>query len=115
MTITAAQVRLAPRLLGWSQVDLAQRIGVSKTSLAAFERGAQPSSAFDIARVQHSLETADVEFIRYDGRPGIRFRSGFGIIEGAALTLSRRTASGATVRKTRPLVSPRESRHSPVQ
>jgi transcriptional regulator with XRE-family HTH domain len=101
MTITADQVRLGRRLLGWSQLDLARRIGVSKTSIAAFERGAQPSSAFDIVRAQHSLETAGVEFIRYDGRPGIRFRSGFGIIEGAALTLSRRTASGAAVWKTR--------------
>jgi DNA-binding XRE family transcriptional regulator len=101
MTITAEQVRLGRRLLGWSQWDLARRIRVSKTSLAAFERGAQPSSAFDIAQVQHSLETAGVEFTRYDGRPGIRFRSGFGIIEDAALTLSRRTAAGAAVGKTR--------------
>jgi transcriptional regulator with XRE-family HTH domain len=94
MTITAAQVRLGRRLLGWSQGNLARRIGVSKTSFAAFERGAQPSSAFDIVRVQHSLETAGVEFIDYDGRPGIRFRSDFGIIEGAALTLSPSTAAG---------------------
>ena len=100
MTITAEQVRLGRRLLGWSQWDLAQRIGASKTSFAAFERGAQPSSAFDIVRVRHSLETAGVEFIRYDdGRPGIRFRSVFGIIEGAALTLSPRSAAGAAVRR----------------
>ena len=63
--ITAAQIRAARALLGLDQSDLAQRSGVSLTTVRRVERGAEKVgvSTRAVTSIKHALEAAGAEFI----------------------------------------------------
>ena len=73
--ITRLQVRMARTALGWGVRDLAQKAGVSPTTVTRFENGAH-TRADTVALFQDVLERAGVVFIAADesGGPGVRLR-----------------------------------------
>lgn len=73
MAITTAQIRGARGILNWSQQDLAQRTGISATSIGAIENGQTTPRESTLATIRKTFENADIEFI---GMEGIRVRSG---------------------------------------
>jgi DNA-binding XRE family transcriptional regulator len=74
MSITPGQVKAARRLLGWSQADLAGHVGVSATSIWAFESGKPRSSTLDLSLFCSALEAAGVEFTAIGSAPAVRLR-----------------------------------------
>jgi transcriptional regulator with XRE-family HTH domain len=76
MDITAAQVRAAREMLGWSQLRLAAETGVSASTVAQFEDEGWRSPMLDLAVVRRMLHDAGVEFIPDD--PGVRRRTALG-------------------------------------
>lgn len=67
-TITTAQIRAARGLLNWSQTELAERTGLSSTSIGSLENGkSQPR--------EHTLDTIRDVF----EKSGIEFTSGSGV------------------------------------
>jgi transcriptional regulator with XRE-family HTH domain len=70
--ISAAQIRSARSLLGWTSRDLARRAIVSDATVYALEHvvsvAANPST---LAVVQATLEAAGIEFLD-GGAPGVR-------------------------------------------
>ena len=72
MTITAAQVKSARLLLGWSQSKLAAETGVAAGTIAKFEEDKQRLPMLDLSVVQRMLKDAGVEFI--EGEPGAKLR-----------------------------------------
>jgi transcriptional regulator with XRE-family HTH domain len=73
MTITAAQLRAARRLLGWSQDDTAGASGLETLTIVNFERGERFLSRDALKDIQIMLEAAGVEFTS-DGEPVVRLR-----------------------------------------
>ena len=73
MSITTAQIRGARGILNWSQQDLAQRTGISATSIGAIENGQTTPRESTLATIRKTLETGGIEFI---GLEGVRQRSG---------------------------------------
>ena len=74
--IGPGQCRAARALIGWSQDDLARESGVTKKSIADFERGAvakpQPRTMRDL---RAAFEGAGLEFIFPNGGgAGVRWR-----------------------------------------
>jgi transcriptional regulator with XRE-family HTH domain len=74
-SITAAQLRAARALLGWSQQELANSSGVSKPTIARLEletgpRGGYESTQFKLVA---AFESAGVEFLNH-GHPGVRMK-----------------------------------------
>ena len=73
MTITPEKVKAARRLLGWSRSVLAGYVGVSDTTVWAFESGKRRSSALNLDLVRAAFESAGVIFVEENGeRPGVR-------------------------------------------
>lgn len=78
--LTAAQIRAARALLGWSQPALAKASGVSLPTIVRMEGPVGPgrSSAANVEAVQRALETAGVVFLEADGvgaaGPGVRLK-----------------------------------------
>lgn len=73
MSITTAQIRGARGILNWSQQDLAQRTGISATSIGSIENGQTTPRESTLSTIRKTLENAGVEFIGLDG---IRQRTG---------------------------------------
>jgi transcriptional regulator with XRE-family HTH domain len=73
MSITTGQIRGARGILNWSQSDLAERTGISATSIGSIENGQSTPRANTVATIQKAFENAGIEFI---GRDGIKVRSG---------------------------------------
>jgi predicted transcriptional regulator len=73
--ITAAQIRAARALLGWTQDQLADRAIVSKSAVARLERGEVDSRTSTLKAVQDALEAAGVEFLADSGK-GVVVRLG---------------------------------------
>jgi transcriptional regulator with XRE-family HTH domain len=73
MSITTAQIRGARGILNWSQSDLAERTGISATSIGSIENGQSTPRANTIATIQRAFENAGLEFIGLDG---LKVRSG---------------------------------------
>ncbi|MCB9989665.1 MAG: helix-turn-helix transcriptional regulator [Rhodospirillales bacterium] len=73
MTITTAQIRGARGILNWSQNDLAERTGISATSIGAIENGSTTPRANTIMTIQKAFEDGGIEFI---GTTGLRLRTG---------------------------------------
>jgi transcriptional regulator with XRE-family HTH domain len=71
--ISPEQVKIARELLGWSQAELAEKIGVSETAVGLFEREKRRLLALDVSAVRHALESAGVEFTNFD-EPGARLK-----------------------------------------
>lgn len=67
MSITTAQIRGARGILNWSQQDLAQRTGISATSIGSIENGQTTPRESTINIIRKTLETAGIEFIGYEG------------------------------------------------
>jgi len=74
MTITAAQVKEARELLGWTQDKLAARAFVSPSSVNRLERDTRRPAAWVEASIVAALETAGIEFD--DSGQGVRLRKG---------------------------------------
>ncbi len=67
MSITTAQIRGARGLLNWSQNDLAERTGISGTSIGAIENGTTTPRDSTIQKIKKTFEDAGIEFIGQDG------------------------------------------------
>jgi transcriptional regulator with XRE-family HTH domain len=67
MAITTAQIRGARGILGWSQQDLAQRTGISATSIGSIENNQTTPRESTIQTIRKTLENAGIEFIGLDG------------------------------------------------
>jgi len=78
--LTAAQIRAARALLGWSQPALAKESGVSLPTIVRMESQLGPgrSSAANVDAVRRALEKAGVLFLEADDAnsvgPGVRLR-----------------------------------------
>ena len=75
--LTAALMRAARGLLGWTQGDLATAAGLSLPTIKRMEGTVGPgrSSADNVQAVRKALEMAGVEFIAENGGgEGVRFR-----------------------------------------
>jgi transcriptional regulator with XRE-family HTH domain len=75
MTISAAQLRAARGLVGWSQQNLADKSDVGRATIADFEAGKRVPYATTLMRLQETLTAAGVEFIAENGGgAGVRLR-----------------------------------------
>jgi Predicted transcriptional regulators len=77
--VTAAQIRAARALLGWSGAQLAAQAGVSLQTIRRMEGDVGPgrSTAANVHAVQKALEDAGVVFIPPGddgGGPGVRLK-----------------------------------------
>jgi transcriptional regulator with XRE-family HTH domain len=73
MTITAAQLKSARQVLGWSQDDVAAASGLETITIAQFEHGKQSPSRAALADIRMTLEAAGAEFTS-GGEPGVRLQ-----------------------------------------
>jgi transcriptional regulator with XRE-family HTH domain len=72
-TVSPEQVKIARELLGWSQAELAAKVGVSETALTLFEREKRRLLVLDSTALRRALESAGVEFTNF-GEAGARLR-----------------------------------------
>jgi DNA-binding XRE family transcriptional regulator len=69
------QLKATRDLLGWSQVDVANRVGLSEWVIGFFERGERLIRARYLRQVRSILASAGVEFIAESGGgAGVRLR-----------------------------------------
>lgn len=73
MSITTAQIRGARGILNWSQTELAERTGISATSIGSIENGQTTPRNSTKQTIQKAFEDAGIEFI---GTEGVRIKSG---------------------------------------
>jgi transcriptional regulator with XRE-family HTH domain len=73
VTVTPEQIKTARELLGWSQAELAAKVGVSETAITLFEREKRRLLVLDSKALRSALESAGVEFTNF-GEPGARVR-----------------------------------------
>ena len=71
--ITIEQCRAARGLLGWTQQDLANACGLSKTAINNFEKHHSDIKLESLRAIQAAFETAGIEF---QGDNGLRKRKG---------------------------------------
>jgi transcriptional regulator with XRE-family HTH domain len=71
MVISAAQIRAARALVGWTQAKLAAESGLSEISIQNIEKGTTDPRASTLAAIERALRTACVEFTNGD-HPGVR-------------------------------------------
>ena len=77
--ITAAQVKAARALLGWSQTDLATKTGLGIATVKRLELSTRlRGAATTLWKVQTALEEAGIEFLpgSDESGPGVRLKSG---------------------------------------
>ena len=78
--ITIEQCRAARGLLDWTQNDLAQASGLSKTAINNFEKGHSDIKYESLKALRMAFDAADIEFIGTDGvrrrREGLRMLHG---------------------------------------
>jgi transcriptional regulator with XRE-family HTH domain len=77
--ITAAQVKAARALLGWSQGHLAEKTGLGVATIKRLELSSElRGAATTLWKVQTTLEEAGVEFLPAEKQsgPGVRLRPG---------------------------------------
>jgi transcriptional regulator with XRE-family HTH domain len=73
--ISAAQLRAARALIGWSRDDLAAQSGATVRTLARIESDQTAARDRTMAAIRAALEAAGVEFIEENGGgPGVRLR-----------------------------------------
>ena len=83
--ITAKQIRASRALLGWSQQDLADAVGLSKPTIVDAERDGHQPRAETLALIQNACEDKGLEFITR----GVRERDDIlTVYEGADCALS---------------------------
>ena len=71
--VSAAQLRAARGLLGWSQTDLAKNAKVGRATIADFESGKREPYPRTLDDLRTALEDEGVEFTNGD-QPGVRFK-----------------------------------------
>jgi transcriptional regulator with XRE-family HTH domain len=81
--VTSAQLRAARSLLNWTVRDLAEKAGVHRNTITRAETEAT-AQGHAVAQIVRTLESAGVEFIDFDGRPGVRLKTRDGAVSGAA-------------------------------
>jgi len=74
MSMSREQLAAARKLLGWSQLDLACRAGVSQTTIGNFERNERRPQLPYVSAIRRALEDGGVEFT--EGRAGVRLATG---------------------------------------
>jgi transcriptional regulator with XRE-family HTH domain len=62
MSISAAQVREARRLLGWTLSTVGGKSDLSESTISFFENGKRRPSAAGVAKIRRALEAAGVVF-----------------------------------------------------
>lgn len=72
--MTPGQARAARALLGWSQVDLAAKAGVSVSTVRNFEREATSLMAQNERALRLALEAAGVAFLEEPYREGVALK-----------------------------------------
>jgi transcriptional regulator with XRE-family HTH domain len=72
MSISAMQVNLARRLLGWSQLELAIEARVDPSTIGKFERGTTIPGPRITSSIRRVLEEEGVEFM--DRSPGVKLK-----------------------------------------
>lgn len=72
--LTVEQCRGARGLLGWTQQDLAEYSGLSKTAINNFEKGHSDIKAESLNAIFMAFESADIEFL---GSEGLRKRTDY--------------------------------------
>lgn len=73
--VTPEQCRAARALLDWTQADLAERAGVSRSTVRGFENGRHELHRGSAAVIRAALEAAGVVMIDPDEQgPGVRLR-----------------------------------------
>jgi transcriptional regulator with XRE-family HTH domain len=65
--ISSRQIRAARGLLGWSQTDLANSAGISRSTVAAIEKEASNPTRELLRRIRTVLESNRVEFLPQEG------------------------------------------------
>lgn len=73
MGISTAQIRGARGILNWSQSELAERTGISATSIGSIENGQTNPRSSTMQTIQKAFEDGGVVFI---GREGVRMKTG---------------------------------------
>jgi transcriptional regulator with XRE-family HTH domain len=73
--LTSEQCRAARALLDWTQAELAERAGVSRSTIRSFENGQHELHRGSAAVIRGALEAAGVVLIDPDDQgPGVRLR-----------------------------------------
>ena len=65
--LTIEQCRGARGVLGWTQQDLADNSGLSKTAINNFEKGHSDIKAESLRAIRMAFESAEIEFLEQDG------------------------------------------------
>jgi transcriptional regulator with XRE-family HTH domain len=65
--ISPALCRAARAILIWSQKELADNAGISRTTVVDFERGVRIPHKNNLAAIRTAFETAGIEFIPENG------------------------------------------------
>ena len=65
--LTIEQCRGARGLLGWTQQDLADASGLSKTAINNFVKGHSDIKAESLRAIRMAFESAEIEFLEQDG------------------------------------------------
>jgi transcriptional regulator with XRE-family HTH domain len=73
MGTSAAQIRAARALLGWTQAQLAANSGLSEISIQKIEKGVTDPRASTLLAIERALDAGGVEFID-GGQPGVRMK-----------------------------------------
>jgi ribosome-binding protein aMBF1 (putative translation factor) len=77
MTITAAQIKAARELLGWSQIKLTLASGIDAGAIRRFETGKRLPPRSVGRALSRTLKSAGVIFVEENGEgPGVRLRKG---------------------------------------
>jgi len=70
MMVTHIQCRAARELLQWSRSDVEKRAGISRSTLADFERGTRNLTMESFKKILNAFEEAGIEFINDDQKIG---------------------------------------------
>jgi transcriptional regulator with XRE-family HTH domain len=74
--LSSEQCHAARALLGWTQEELAERAGVSRSTVRGFENGQHEPHRASAAMIRTALEQAGVVLIDADDQgEGVRFQS----------------------------------------
>ncbi len=65
--ISPTQIRAARAMLGWSQIELAQRCGRAEPTVIAAEKGVADQRISTINAIERAFTDAGIEFLELDG------------------------------------------------
>ncbi len=96
--LVSHQIRAARGLLHWSARVLAERAGVSISTVQRMERAGGPvtSDTESMRQVQHVLERAGVEFLADEDGPAVRLKAPPDAVTRVRAALARPKLKGKT-------------------